>query len=100
MQDQWLIVIGWAQLIVFVAKLGVFWYQALKLRQTVKAASDQSVDMKASIAQATRAADAMEKSARAANVAYQAATESVATIKDAMGRQQRAYLCVNFGTAI
>jgi Sec-independent protein translocase protein TatA len=97
--EQWTIFIGVSQSIIFVLQLVVFGYQAWKLQQTVKAAADQSGEMKNSIRQATRAADAMEKFAQAATVASQAATESVATVKDTMTRQQRAYLCVNFATA-
>jgi hypothetical protein len=41
-------------------QLFVFGYQAIQLKRTVKAASDQSVEMKNSITQAARAADAME----------------------------------------
>jgi Sec-independent protein translocase protein TatA len=98
--EQWTIFIGVSQSIIFVLQLVVFGYQAWKLQETVKAAADQSGDMKNSIRQATRAADAMEKSAGAATIASQAATESVATIKETMTRQQRAYLCINFGSAI
>jgi hypothetical protein len=104
---QSLVTIGWlqsgifvVQLVVFVAQLGVFYYQALKLRQTVAASTEQSRDMKDSIAQATRAADAMEKFAEAATVGSRAAAESVVTVKDSMTRQLRAYLCVNFYGAI
>jgi hypothetical protein len=85
-----LIFIGWAQLIVFIAQLFVFGYQALKLHETVKAASEQSGDMKESIRQATRAATAMETSAEAATRASKAVAESVAYI----GHQVRAYLSV------
>jgi hypothetical protein len=97
--EQWTIFIGVSQSIIFVLQLAVFGYQAWKLRETVKAAADQSNDMKGSIRQATRAADAMERFANAATIGSQAATESVATLKETMLRQQRAYLCVNFQTA-
>jgi hypothetical protein len=90
--EQWTVFIGVTQSIIFVLQLVVFGYQAWKLRETVKAGADQSADMKKSVLQATRAADAMEKFA-------QAATESVATMKVTMSRQQRAYLCVNFQAA-
>jgi len=100
---QSLVTIGWlqsgifvAQLAVFVAQLGVFYYQALKLRQTVAASTEQSRDMKDSIAQATRAADAMEKFAKAATIGSQAAELSVVRIT----QQMRAYLSVRIDQAI
>jgi hypothetical protein len=96
----WLIIIGVIQSIIFALQLIVFGYQARKLRQTVDASAQQTRDMKESIAQATRAATAMEGFAESAAVSAKAATDSVATVKDAMSRQLRAYLCVNFYLAI
>jgi hypothetical protein len=90
--DQWLIIIGGAQLVVFFFQLLVFGYQALKLRQTVKGSAE-------SLEEATRAANAMEMFAQSAAVASKAATEGVTTNKDTMTRLLRAYLCVNFGGA-
>jgi hypothetical protein len=78
------------QAIIFGFQLLVFGYQARKLHQTIKAAAQQSVDMGRSIAEATRAATAMEKFADSATVASKAATESVATTKDSMTRLLRA----------
>jgi hypothetical protein len=97
--DRWLIFIGVAQAVIFVLQLVVFGIQAWKLHQTVKAAAQQGSDMKRSIDEASRAADAMEKFAASAAIASKAATESVATTKDAMTRMMRAYLCFNFGAA-
>ncbi len=94
--EQWVIFIGLAQLIVFVLQLAVFGYQAWQLRQTVKAAAEQSGDMKDSIEQSTRAADAMERSAKAATIASQAAAQSVVRIT----QQMRAYLSVRIDSGI
>ena len=69
----------------YFAQLAVFGYQALKLRQTVDAAAKQSDDMQRSIAEATRAANAMEKSANAATIGSQAASENVLRISHQMG---------------
>jgi len=88
--EQWVIFIGLAQLVVFTLQLFVFRDQAQKLAQTVKAAAEQSGDMKESIKQATRAATAMEKSATAATSASSAVAQSVAYV----GHQVRAYLSV------
>jgi hypothetical protein len=98
--NRWIIGIGVAQLIVFVLQLRVFAYQAQKLKETVDAYAGQSRDMRDSITQATRAADAMEEFAKAAAISANAATEIVANNKDTMTRLLRAYVCVNFGTAI
>jgi hypothetical protein len=69
--------LGWTQAIilggqtvVFIIQTIVFRYQAKMLRQTVDASTEQSRDMKKSIAESTRAADAMEKSAKAATHQY------------------------------
>ena len=55
-----LVIIGIGQLVVFILQLAVFGYQARKLRQTVDAAAEQAGDTKRSIAEAERAATAME----------------------------------------
>jgi hypothetical protein len=88
--EEWILLISGAQLLVFILQLAVFGYQALKLRQTVDAAAKQSDDIQRSIAEATRAANAMEKSANAATIGSQAASESVLRISHQMG----AYLSV------
>jgi hypothetical protein len=92
--EQWVIFIGLAQLVVFVLQLFVFRDRARKLAQTVKAAAEQSGDMKDSIKQATRAANAMEEFAQSAAVSAQGVTESVATVRQRTAQQMRAYLCV------
>jgi Sec-independent protein translocase protein TatA len=104
--DRWSLIINAGQLvvislqlIVFVLQLLVFRDQAKKLRDTVDAAAEQSRDMKKSIAESARAANAMDQFAKSAAVASQAATESVANQKETMTRLLRAYLCVNFGAA-
>ncbi len=98
--NRWLIIIGAAQLVVFTGQLLVFWYQALKLRQTVRAAADQSGEMKKSVGESARAASAMEEVAEAVAISAKAATESVANIKDVTARQLRAYLVANFGAVV
>jgi hypothetical protein len=59
----------------------------------VEGAKEQSVDMK-------RAADAMQISSKAANIASQAATDSVIALKERTAQQMRAYLCVNICTGV
>ena len=97
--DRWLIFIGIVQALIFLLQLFVFAYQAWKLRETVKAAAEDSKDMKRSIAEATRAANAMEKFAESAASQAHAIDEQVATTKDTMPRLLRAYVCVDFGAA-
>jgi hypothetical protein len=87
------------QTLIFLLQLLVFSAQAKRLRQTVEAAKEQSGDMKLSIAEATRSANAMETSSRGVTIASQAATESVANTKEMMTRLLRAYVCANFGDA-
>ena len=89
-----------ALVIVGVFQLAVFGYQALKLRQTVQAAAEQSTDMKSSIGQATRAATAIEDVAKAMEI--QRKTTSNATDitrtqqREAVEIELRAYLEVDF----
>jgi hypothetical protein len=59
-----------------------------------KAAAVQSDDMKKTIAEAIRSANAMENVARAVEVSASIAQESSATLKDVTARQMRAYLSV------
>lgn len=101
-----LVYIAAIQTLIFALQLWVFSRQAKRLRQTVEAANEQSRAMNRSIEEATRAADAMQRFAEsaargadAAVVSSQAATETVATVKDSMAKQLRAYLCVNFHSA-
>jgi hypothetical protein len=88
--------VGIVQAIIFILQLIVFGIQAWKLDQTVKAAAQQGSDMKRSIDEATRAANAMEISAKAATVASQAAAQSVALLP----KQMRAYLSVRIGGGV
>ena len=60
--------------------------QAWKLHENVKAATQQGSEMKRSVGEATRAANAMEKFAASGAIASQAATEGVAIQKDTMTR--------------
>jgi hypothetical protein len=78
----------------------VFAWQRWQLKKTVAIASDQSIDMKHSIAEATRAAGAMEEVAKHVAISAKAAQESVATVRDATSRQMRAYLAVLIGAGI
>jgi hypothetical protein len=95
--------IGWTQAIilgvqtvVFIIQTIVFRYQAKMLRRTVEASTEQSRDMKKSIAESTRAADAMEKSAKAATIA----SENVVIVTERTAQQMRAYLSVKIGTGV
>lgn len=79
-----------AQAIIFIIQTAYFRYQAKMLRRTVDASVEQSRDMKDSIAQATRAANAMETSAKAATIA----SENVVVGTERATQQMRAYLSV------
>ena len=81
--------LGWVQSGIFALQLAVFWYQALKLRETVAASAEQSKDSKESIRQARRAADAM-----AINSEY------VARITATTTQQVRAYLAIQIGSGV
>jgi hypothetical protein len=89
------IILG-AQTLVFIIQAVVFWYQAKMLRRTVDAATDQSLDTKKSIEQSTRAANAMETSAKAGVIA----SENVVIVTERTLQQIRAYLCVQIGTGV
>jgi hypothetical protein len=95
--DFWLIRLTGALAIVGAMQLIVFGLQARRLRQTVEMGAEQADDMKKYVAEAARAASAMEEVAKHIAVSSKAATDSVTTIKDSTTRQLRAYLCVNFG---
>jgi len=80
---------------------GLLWYATVRLGRDAKETSErQSEEMQRSIAEATRAATAMEAVAVAASVSARASTESVATLKEVTAKQMRAYLSVvmNGGT--
>ena len=76
--------------------------QAQRLRETIEKmdeiARSQTADMKASIAQATRSAAAMEKVAADMAISSRAAAESVTTLKERTAQQMRAYLTVVIGS--
>ncbi len=63
-------------------------------------AEEQSADMKASIAEAARAATAMQDVANAVAANAKSANESLGVYKDANIRQMRAYLTVGLGAVI
>jgi hypothetical protein len=71
-------------------QLVVFGIQAWMLQKTVKATGDQSKDMKRSIDEATRAANALEISAKAAAIA----SENVIVMTKRVTQQMRAYLSI------
>src|SRR6266566_3435977 len=81
-------------------QLVVFGLQSYYLRKTVKAAGEQSDDMKCSIAEANRLATAMEKVAKDIAVSSQAAIDNVAAVRERTAQQMRAYLCVIIGSGI
>jgi hypothetical protein len=91
-----LVQIGWIQCGIFLAQLIVFYFQAIKLQETVTAAGAQSEDMKHSIEQATRAANAMERSADAATTA----SRNVVVVTERSVLHMRAYLSVRIHLGI
>lgn len=95
-----LVRVGILQFVVFVLQLAVFGFQAYKLQQTVKASAEQASDMKASIRESARAADAMEKVAMNSMRAAQHASESVTALRERTAQQMRAYLSIDIGSAI
>jgi hypothetical protein len=98
--DWWLIKLTGALALVGALQLIVFGQQARRLRQTVEAAAQQSKDMEKSIAEAARAATAMEAVAESIAISAKAAVESVTTVRDVSARQMRAYLSVSINTGI
>ena len=89
-------ILGWTQTSIFAVQTVAFIYQAIKLRETVAASNKQSEDLKESIAQSTRAANAMEKQAKAATIA----SENVEIVTERTAQQIRAYLSVKIGTGV
>ncbi len=72
----------------------LLWWVTYRLSKDGRSNSKtQSIEMQKSIAEATRAASAMEKLANHS-------AESVATLKDVTARQMRAYLIVSINTGI
>jgi len=84
--DGWIVILTGILAVVAVGQLGVYLYQAIKLRETVKAAGEQSAAMERYIVEAARSATAMEAIAN--------------TIKDGNQMIMRAYVNVTIGTAI
>jgi hypothetical protein len=86
----------WALVAIGFLQLLVFGIQAHQLWKTVMTGTEQSKDMKDSIAAANRSAVAMEITAKNLEISTKAALESV----DAIKKQMRAYITVNTGGAI
>jgi hypothetical protein len=96
----WLVVATLILAAVGLFQLFVFGWQARYLRETVQAAGEQSKAMERTIEEAGRSASAMEKVAIHIETSAQAATDSVAALKERTAQQMRAYLTVNIGGAI
>ncbi len=77
---------------------GMLWWSTRALwretKRLAEGADDQADKMAQSIAQATRAADAMRALADSAAISSDAATASVTTVKERTAQQMRAYLTV------
>jgi hypothetical protein len=84
--DGWVVILTGVLAIVAIGQLGVYLYQAIKLRETVRAAGEQSEAMERHINEAARSAAAMEKIANTIEAGNQAV--------------MRAYLTVTVGIAI
>jgi hypothetical protein len=87
-----LVLVGLLQLL-------VFGYQALKLKETVAAAVQQSSDTKSIIAESARTAKAMEDVATHFDRSVTQAEESTTKFQERMAVQTRAYLCLQVGGA-
>jgi hypothetical protein len=95
--DEW---IAGIQAFIFLLQLGAFSYQGYKLRQTVSSMNVQSTDMKASIAESVRAADAMESVS--ASLAENTATTKtiIENQRTYASIQMRAYLSIVTGACV
>ena len=82
--DWWIVILTGVLAVIALGQLGVYLYQAIKLRETVRAAGEQSEAMERHIGEASRSADAMEKIAT--------------TIEAGNKAIIRAYLTVTVGT--
>lgn len=80
----------------FVALIATVWLQRRQIEAAIQGMEESTRDMKESIGQATRSADAMERSAKAATVASHAAAQSVALLP----KQMRAYLSVRIDRGV
>jgi hypothetical protein len=81
-------------------QLLVFGYQAYQLRETVKAATEQSKAMERSISESVRSASAMERVATHIEISAKVATDSAAALRERTAQQMRAYLTVVVGEAL
>lgn len=98
--DGWTIFIGICTVLILGIQALVFSRQALKLRQSVEAMNTQSADTKLSIAQATRAAVAMEGVAAGIEETVKTNKTVLEYQKDFWSRQMRAYVSVDTGACI
>ena len=109
--DSWMVRLTGILALIAGLQLVVFGVQARRLKQTIEKmdqiATDQTSDMQSSIAQATRAAGAMEKVAESMAVSAEAVKQSVLTNKEIAERQKlvtelqnRPYLSVQFASVI
>ena len=87
-------------LLVLALQMGAFVYQGVKLRQTVTAVADQAADMKQSVAEAARAATAMETVGEHIGRSAQAAIDSVELTRQRWAQQMRAYVTVIVNQAV
>lgn len=92
-------------LVIVTSILAFFTYRLWRATKTMvegaeKVSDSQLREMRKSIAEATRAASAIEKVAEHIAISAKAATESVAAVKDRTAQQMRAYLTVLIGTAV
>ncbi len=97
--DWWLTFFTGVLALMAILQLGVFGYQGYKLKQTVEAAEGQSSDMKNNIAEAKRAATAMENVAKHFESSVKETIESTKTFSRRGEMQMRAYVCIDVGTA-
>jgi len=97
MTDWWSVGIGIATVLILLLQTAVFGRQAFRLRQTVKYMREQGNDMQNSIAQAVRAANAMENVAAGINETVITNRTVVENQRDFWSRQMRAYVSVDTG---
>jgi hypothetical protein len=96
--DGWTIFIGLCTVLILAVQAWVFFRQAFRLRQTVEAMDAQSKDTKLSIAQANRAAVAMEGVAGSLAESTAITSGMVSNQKEFWRQQMRAYVSVDPGT--
>jgi hypothetical protein len=83
--------------IVLATSTVLLWKETKDLRDL---AQEQGADMKASIAEAARAAVAMQDVATAVGASAKASSDSLAVYKDANTRQMRAYVTLGLGSVV